>query len=208
MKYETVHFQYIYEEVRSRLQREDAVNIHSLQRYEHIRYLQYTSMYIHEDNETVVTIEQEDVPLAVFFPVDPDAPLSRGEYALVFAMSLHPRLGASCIYNVLDQGIIQLIIDLCAFQPEGIMSKLKPDSLVLALRKLSHVNFQMEMSIVFEFKTKMEQLSEQFLSRPLTTDEILTLKDMQAKWCDRIGYYDVEFTSRYFPNGVHASEVV
>jgi len=46
------------------------------------------------------------------------------EYTLAFVMCLHARLGEHCIYLVLEDGIIQLIIELCASWPEGILRKL------------------------------------------------------------------------------------
>ena len=46
------------------------------------------------------------------------------EHTLAFVMCLHARLGEDCIYVDLEDGIIQLIIELCSSRPEGILRKL------------------------------------------------------------------------------------
>jgi len=45
-------------------------------------------------------------------------------HALAFAMGLHVRVGAGCKYLILDDGIIRIIIELCAARPADRICKL------------------------------------------------------------------------------------
>jgi len=148
--------------------------------YSYVDYQQYTPVPTHEDNETgdvipestvVVTIAEEDISPEVF---------SREEYTLAFAMSLHPRLGTSCIFNGLDDEIIRFIIELGVIQSEVILNY------AFKLTEMSEEEFQKEADSVLQYETKLIQLSRGYLRRQQTPSEIKAVVDIEEKWSYRI----------------------